>query len=137
MAIRKYTKGKNYFKELKTLVPNAVRPLTSVYVTAIIVTDKGIFKGVNYENTICSLSMCAERTAIYGAIAYGMKRIYEIHILPSLPGMTMCGACRQLALSFSTDSTRVYTYNRTTGSRTEMLLGQLVPKATLLAKIGD
>lgn len=128
MVNRKYTPGKNYFKELKALRERCNVKLTGVRVTAILVTDKGIFEGVNYENIICSLSQCAERTAVYAGVTKGMKKIYEVHVLPAIPGMTMCGVCRQLVYSFGGDNIMVYTYNSQTGKRTVCKLGQLMPQ---------
>lgn len=135
MASKKYTQGKNYFKQLVALRERCCTKLTGVRVTAILVTDKGIFEGVNYENIICSLSMCAERTAVYAGITKGMKKIYEVHLLPAIPGMTMCGSCRQLVYGFGGDEIKIYTYNSQNGTRTVCKLGQLMPKATLIAKI--
>jgi len=126
--------SKNYFKELKALLPFANANFTHISVAAVVVTDKGVFKGVNYEDSVCSLSSCAERNAMLSAVTHGMKELYEIHILSNISNMTMCGACRQMASSFGTTNTKVFDYDLRTGNRQETTLGQLVPKATLLAK---
>lgn len=126
--------GKNYYNQLKTLLSKCYCPLTGIAVSAVIVTDKGVFEGVNYEDTICSLSMCAERCAIYAAIPHGMRKIYEVHILSPLGGITMCAVCRQLAWAFGDQNTRVYTYNLKTKGRKETTLGQLLPDATVLVR---
>ncbi len=105
--------NKNYFKQLKALLPRALANISKVKVAAIIVTDKGVFKGVNYEDPVFSLGICAERNAIFNGITHGMKKIHEIHVLSSL-GQTklhMCGACRQVALVFSNEKTKVFVYN--------------------------
>lgn len=124
--------SKNYYNELKKLLSKCYTPLTGVCVSAIIVTDKGVFKGVNYEDAICSLSICAERSAIYAALSHGMKKIYEIHILSPKAEITMCGACRQLAYSFANNNTKVYTYNLRKKTRKETTLGKLLPSSTVL-----
>lgn len=123
--MNKFVKGKNYFEELKELQKYAVCELTGVKVTAIIVTDQGIFKGVNYENIVLSLSTCAERNAIYNGITNGMRRIYEIHFLPTID-IAMCGSCRQLSACFSSKSTAVYQYTLS-GKRKHTTLGKLLP----------
>lgn len=105
---------KNYYKELKKLLNKSVANLTNVHVAAIIATDKGIFKGVNYEDPVLSLSICAERSAIFSAITAGMKKIYDIHVLSDIgksAKLHMCGACRQVASGFATKTTKVHIYS--------------------------
>ena len=125
--MKKVTLNKNYFNELKKLMKYASRTLTNVSVAAIIVTDKGIFKGVNYEDIVCSLSICAERNAIYNGITNGMSEIYEIHLITSRNDLTMCGACRQLASSFTTDKANVFVYHTKTGKCTKTPFKRLLP----------
>lgn len=105
--------NKNYFKQLKALLSKALANISKVKVASIIVTDKGIFKGVNYEDPVFSLSVCAERNAIFNGVTNGMRDIYEIHVLSSLgeTKLHMCGACRQVALEFSSEKTKVFVYN--------------------------
>ena len=124
---KKITKKKNYYKELVALLNYSVSRLTQIKVAAIIVTDKGLFSGVNFEDLICNLSVCAERTAIYGAIAHGMKKISEVHILGSKPYMWPCGLCRQLISSFGTSKTKICVY--ALGAKTPKVstLGHLLP----------
>lgn len=126
----KFTKGINYYQQLKKLLKNAHGTYSHINVAAIIVTDKGVFKGVNYEDCINSLSVCAERNAIFNAVTNGMKEIYEIHIISDYPNIEMCGVCRQLALSFMKLTNKVYSYDLKTGKRWSTTLGQLMPKAT-------
>ena len=131
---KKIIKGKNYYKQLKQLLNNCVTNLTGIGVAAILVTDKGPFPGVNFEHSICSISMCAERVALYGALPYGINKIYEVHILSRLNGMSMCGACRQAVSAYADKDCRVYSYIYATGGRTECTLGKLLPEAPLTVK---
>ena len=124
----------NYYKQLKALLKNSSCEFSKIAVAAIIVTDKGIFKGVNYEDSVNSLSICAERNAIFNGITNGMKVIKEIHLLSNKSNMTMCGACRQVASSFASKSTMVYDYDYKTGKVKATNFGQLLPNATFLAK---
>ena len=60
-----------------------------------------IFKGVNIENVSFGLTNCAERTAIFTAIAAGQRHFHGLVISgrtdePIAP----CGACRQVMLEF-------------------------------------
>lgn len=127
-------KSNNYFNELRALTKFSVNKLTNVFVAAIIVTDKGIFNGVNYEDIIPALSICAERNAIYSGITKGMKKIYEIHILSPYKDMSMCGVCRQLASNFTTNKTMVYVYDIKTGKRSKTPFSKLLPNCPKIDK---
>lgn len=121
--------SKTFFAELKKLLPNSRCELSGVKVAAIVVTDTGIYKGVNYEDPVCSLSICAERNAIFNAITNGMKEIYEIHILSSVAktqGLHMCGACRQVASNFMKTNGKIYLYTLD-GRRKEYKFGDVFP----------
>lgn len=125
---------KKYYLQLKQLLKKAHAPLTGVKVAAIIVTDKGEFKGVNIESAVCSLSICAERNALFNAITNGAKEVKEIHITSNIEGINMCGACRQLFVCWTKPTTKVYSYSLKTGKATIDTLGQLLPKAHKLEK---
>lgn len=107
-------KKKDYFDDLIKLLPMARAPFSNVSVAAIIVTDKGIFKGVNFEDPVLNLGICAERSAIFSGITAGMQKIYEIHILANIPQrkkLNMCGACRQVASLFADENAKVCVYS--------------------------
>lgn len=124
--------GKDYYKELKDLIKTCSCKFTNVFVTAIIVTDKGVFGAGNYENIIPTLSMCAERMAIYQGIRRGITKIYEVHILSSATKINMCGVCRQFVSTFATPNTMVYVYDLPSGKRKSYKFGQLLPKPALI-----
>jgi len=101
----------NYYKELKALLKNSRAEFSGVHVAAIIVTDKGIFKGVNYEDPVLNLGICAERSAIFSGITAGMKHIKEIHLTSNLnTELNMCAACRQVASSFMNGDDKIFVY---------------------------
>ena len=59
-----------------------------------------VYLGCNVENASYGLTVCAERNAIFAAIAAGAPRPF-IRIAVSCidaPGGTPCGACRQVIL---------------------------------------
>ncbi|QOY89488.1 cytidine deaminase [Paludibaculum fermentans] len=59
--------------------------------------DGRIFGGCNVENSSYGLTMCAERTAIFRAVAEGAKRFTRIAIVADTEKLTPpCGACRQV-----------------------------------------
>jgi cytidine deaminase len=79
---------------------NAYAPHSKFYVGAAVRTRDGrVFSGCNVENAAFGLCNCAERTALFCAIAAGCQRGDFTHIAviadcdsPVAP----CGACRQV-----------------------------------------
>jgi cytidine deaminase len=63
--------------------------------------DGATFVGCNVESASYGLTMCAERNAIFSAIAAGARRPFEALALACLDarwegGCMPCGACRQV-----------------------------------------
>jgi cytidine deaminase len=63
--------------------------------------DGAIFVGCNVESASYGLTMCAERNAIFGAVAAGARRPFAALALTCLDadwqgGCMPCGACRQI-----------------------------------------
>ncbi len=67
-------------------------------VGAAIVTDEGkVYHGANIENASYSLTICAERTAIFTALVEGERNFKTIAIASdSKSFISPCGACRQV-----------------------------------------
>jgi len=57
--------------------------------------DGSIIGGCNIENASYGLSICAERTALFRAIAENHKD-FEVMVIATENGGTPCGACRQV-----------------------------------------
>lgn len=75
---------------------------------AILLTNGKIFSGCNVENASYGMTNCAERTAIFSAVAQlGPKieiravTVVNDHGVPCSP----CGACRQVIYEFGPDAT--------------------------------
>lgn len=67
-------------------------------------TDGRVFQGCNVENASFGLTNCAERSALFHAIALGAKRFRKIAIYSAGKEIiTPCGACRQVLAEFSDD----------------------------------
>jgi cytidine deaminase len=81
----------------------AYAPYSKFSVGAAVLTKGGkIVTGCNVENSSYGLSMCAERTAIFRAIAEGEKEFNAIAIAgPDGVAVTPCGACRQVMWEFA------------------------------------
>jgi cytidine deaminase len=62
--------------------------------------DGSIYLGCNVESASYGLSMCAERNAIFGAIAAGARRPFTSLAVSCIDassgGCSPCGACRQV-----------------------------------------
>lgn len=64
---------------------------------AVLAEDGTISAGCNVENASYGLSMCAERVALYAAIARGNRAFKAIAVVGSgTRPVTPCGACRQV-----------------------------------------
>ncbi len=61
-----------------------------------------IFHGTNIENASYGLTICAERVAIFAALAQGYDQFVEL-VCMTKEGGSSCGACRQVMLEFSRD----------------------------------
>jgi cytidine deaminase len=68
---------------------------------AVLATDGAIHAAANVENASFGLSICAERAAIFQAVAHGVRRIEAVVIYaPTAAATTPCGACRQVIHEF-------------------------------------
>jgi cytidine deaminase len=88
----------------KTALGNAYAPYSKFKVGAAILTEAGrVFTGCNVENSSYGLTNCAERTAIFTAVAEegpSMKlRALAVWTRPEGP-CSPCGACRQVMFEF-------------------------------------
>ena len=81
---------------------NAYCPYSDFRVGASVLTSNGeIISGCNVENASFGLSICAERNAIFQAIALGHRKIVSVVIFTPTPEFTQpCGACRQVISEF-------------------------------------
>lgn len=81
---------------------HAYVPYSHFPVGAVAMTDSGqLYTGCNIENASFGLTICAERTAIFKAIAAGENRIVTVAVVANTPGPTApCGACRQVMAEF-------------------------------------
>jgi len=69
---------------------------------AVRTADGRVFAGCNVENASYSLAVCAERNAVFHAVASGARDIVAIAIYTPTPAFaTPCGACRQVLLEFA------------------------------------
>ena len=95
----------------KTLVETAIRarqwayaPYSHYEVGASLLTASGkIYEGVNIENAVFPLGICAERVAIFKAISEG-EREFTAMVIATENGGAPCGSCRQVLAEFGIDT---------------------------------
>jgi cytidine deaminase len=63
---------------------------------ALLCTDGTVVMGVNVENAVNGLSLCAERVALFKAISEGKREFVKIAVSCESDHCRPCGACRQV-----------------------------------------
>src|SRR3954469_9974234 len=95
---------------------HAYAPYSNFHVGAALVTADGkTFTGCNVENASYGLTVCAERNAIFAAVAVskvqpqGKIKLIAVAVAtePRVAG-SPCGACRQVIWEFGTDAVVYY-----------------------------
>ena len=72
--------------------------------SAVLFSSGKIYSGCNVENASYGLTVCAERNAIFQAIAQGERELRGIAIaVPTETFPSPCGACRQVIREFAVD----------------------------------
>jgi cytidine deaminase len=104
-------------------------PYSKFAVGAAVLTAGGrIFAGCNVENASFGLSICAERVAVFRAIAEGERTIEAVAVYTPTPEPVMpCGACLQVLSEFGPSATVVSICDG--GDRMEAALHLLLPRA--------
>lgn len=96
---------KKLFRDATRAVKSAYAPYSGFCVGAVVLTTRGSYIGVNVENASYGLSICAERVAIFTAVAAERPKPLTIRAIaidnskraPSPP----CGSCRQVLAEFA------------------------------------
>ena len=87
-----------------------------------------VYSGCNVENASFGLCNCAERTAIFSAIAAGERSIKAVAVYTPTPLPTApCGACRQVINEFGPDALVISVCD--SKSRIDTRLTALLPAA--------
>ena len=86
--------------------------------------DGTLYTGCNVENASYSLTICAERNALFHAVTEGTRDFDAIAVVTE-NGVTPCGACRQVLAEFNLDMHVIVA--DTAGNRRVHDLAQLLP----------
>lgn len=108
---------------------HAYAPYSRFTVGAAVLLDDGrIFEGCNVENISYGLTNCAERTAIFSAVAASSAKP-KLRAVAVVNGTgkecSPCGACRQVMAEFS-DAATVVIYRHSGGAK-RVTMRELLP----------
>jgi cytidine deaminase len=121
-------------REIQELVAAATAARGAAYVpysgfavgAALRTVNGHIFTGCNVENASYGLSVCAERNAVFQAVAAGDRAIQAVAVVTE-NGVTPCGACRQVLAEFNPHMTVIVA--DLAGGRQIYTLPELLPDA--------
>jgi cytidine deaminase len=107
----------------------AYAPYSNFPVGAAVIGGSGkIYSGCNVENASFGLCNCAERTAIFTAIAAGERSVKAVAVYTPTPLPTApCGACRQVINEFGPEAVVISVCD--SKSRIDTVLTALLPAA--------
>ena len=117
------SKPGSHTRTIERLIETAIQAQKRAYcpysrypVGAAVLTESGrVFPGCNVENASYGLSMCAERAAIYHAVASGHDKLKAVCVVGT--AARPCGACRQVMHEFSDKDTDLYLVDLNTVTR--------------------
>ncbi|MCK9279622.1 MAG: cytidine deaminase [Melioribacteraceae bacterium] len=91
---------KELMDEAKEATKKSHAPYSNFHVGAALLTEDGkIYQGANIETSSYSLTICAERTALFSAFIQGERKFKAIAITSDQAAYCPpCGACRQVLL---------------------------------------
>lgn len=106
----------------------AYAPYSNYAVGAALLAASGrVYVGVNVENAAYPLTMCAERAALFAAIAEGEREFVAVAVATRNAG-SPCGACRQTLAEFGTH-TAVILVDAAGVVHHQTTLAELLPRA--------
>jgi cytidine deaminase len=110
----------------------AYAPYSAFRVGAAVLTRSGrVFKGCNIENASYSLCICAERAALFSAVADGCHRGEFTHLAvvgDTDEPLAPCGACRQVMMELGGPKLIVIQANLR-GAVSQFTMAELLPGA--------
>lgn len=135
-------KKEKLFILAKDAMKNSHAPYSNYNVGAALLTKNGdIYKGCNVENASYSVTCCAERTALFNAVANGETNFEAIMVVGGKNGEITdyampCGICRQALSEFCDADFKVYV-GISENHIKEFTLGELLPCSFNKSKLGE
>lgn len=116
-------------RRARSAAAHAYAPYSRFPVGAAVLADASVHGAANVENASYGLSICAERNAIFQAVAHGARRIDAVCIYtPTSAAVTPCGACLQVIHEFAPDALIVCCTDDESAER-RYRLSELLPAA--------
>lgn len=105
----------------------AYAPYSHFAVGAALLGEAGqIFTGCNVENASFGMTICAERAAVFAAVAAGCRKFAGL-ALAIAGAHSPCGACRQVLAEFADDLPILIVDAENSNSVVEITLAELLP----------
>ena len=104
----------------------AYAPHSNFRVGAAVLTDRGVFSGCNVENASYGLTICAERSAVFSAVAGGARKVRKVAVYSGRKPAHPCGACLQVIREFASPEAVIILCSG--GKKKKMRLGALLPQ---------
>ena len=113
----------------RTAREHAHAPFSNFRVGAAVRAKSGrIFSGCNVENATYSLTLCAERVAIFKAVSEGERGFDCVAVVADTEVLTPpCGACRQILWEFCGDAEVIL--SNLQGKSERYRMSELLPRA--------
>ncbi|MDR2434595.1 MAG: cytidine deaminase [Treponema sp.] len=121
------------FAEARKAADAAYAPYSKFRVGAALLCEDGtIITGCNVENRSYGLTVCAERNAVFQAVAKGHRRFTALAISTPDSGIPVgpCGACRQVLSEFMGTDAQVR-FGGNGSAHVETTIGALLPLDSL------
>ena len=99
--------------------------------SAVMTADGRVFTGCNVENASYSLTLCAERLAVFKAVSEGYQKFVSLAVYADTDkSFPPCGACRQVLAEFSPSMQIIYANRK---GKIETTLPELLPQSFSLS----
>jgi cytidine deaminase len=117
------------FNQAQRVATQAYAPYSRFQVGCALFTEKGaLFTGCNVENASYGLTICAERNAIFHAVAEEgpAMKIATLAVVALGQAFPPCGACRQVIAEFAAPDTRIWFLRE--GKPVSLTMAELLPE---------
>lgn len=122
-------KSEKLIKIARNAREKAHAPFSNFKVGAALSAENGeVFTGCNIENASYSLTVCAERVAIFKALSEGAENFDHLAVVADTEELTPpCGPCRQIIWEFCGDIP--VTLANLEGKTETLQMSELLPRA--------